>query len=213
MAVMVAVVVVGALVSFAFLVRQQSLAEFARQQQQRRMRAVEAVRAGRTDVSVSDGELMAMLADDADCVKRITVIVFFMADLGDSRFTRVREFNNARELGFYDCRNADSVIAVAKEMSTVESLYFEVTRISDGSMQALAEFPQLKKVRFEQVMPDATIDELKKSLPHVDVEAPWTESRELECERKMRRATHESSANTARPQSGVTFGVVRTPLG
>lgn len=211
-AILVAVVVVSALVCFAFFARQRSRAEFARQQHERRLRTVEAVKAGRTEVSVSDAELLAMLTDDAECAEKVTAIFFFMADLGDPRFRRVREFNNVKKIGFYDCRNADNMIAVGKEMPNVESLFFEVTGISDRSMQSLAEFPQLKKVRFEQVMPDATIDELKRLLPHVEVDAPWPESKELEYRRKVRSAAHDSSANTARPQSRVTFGVVQTAV-
>jgi hypothetical protein len=138
----------------------------------------EAVKNGRTQAGVSDVILLEMLANDPQCVENITSIWFTMADLGDSRFVRLREFKNAKEIGFYDCDNADNIVDIAKDMDAVESLYFEVTQISPLSRQKLALFRNLKKVHFEQIVEDGVIDELEKLLPNVDVEAPYPASKE-----------------------------------
>ena len=177
-AIIVAVFIVGALIVLAYFAIQRRDAEFARQRQERRLRAVEAVRAGRTLVSVNDGELLALLADDAECVKTVKFIYFSMADLSDPRFGRLNEFPNLKEVGFYDCSNADAVLTVAKKMNSVESLFFEVTAISDSSLEAIAEFPNLEKVHFEQVVPDETIKRLNSLLPNVNVETPFPASKE-----------------------------------
>ena len=179
----VAVVVVaalfGLLITAGYYSAKRSQAEYERKQQERRLRAVADIRSGRGDVSISDAELLEMLADDPECVQTVTSIYFFMADLGVSRFQRVREFGNVNDIGFYDCRNADNVMVVAKDMASIESLFFEVTGISDESLQSLAAFPNLKKVRLEQVVADETIDELNELLPDVIVEAPFPASKEL----------------------------------
>ena len=139
------------------------------------------VTSGSRDVSNSDVELLEMLLDAPLCRENVTSIFFDTADLGDPRFRRVSEFPNVIVIGFYDCRNADNVIFVAKDMPTVESLFFEVTGSSHQSMQSLAGFANLKKVHFEQVMPNARIDELNELLPYVDVQTPWAETKEPEC--------------------------------
>lgn len=137
------------------------------------------VTSGCRDVLISDAKLLEMLLDAPLCRENVTSI-FFMVDLGDLRFRRVSEFPNFIVIGFYDCRNAGNVISVAKDLPTVESLFFEVTENSPRSMQSLAGFANLKKVHCEQVMPDAKTDELNELLPHVDVQTPWAESKEPE---------------------------------
>ena len=156
----------------------RSHAELERSRQKWRLVTVESVRNGRTQAGVSDVLLLEMLANDPQCVDTITSVWFHMADLVDPRFGRLREFKNAKEIGFYDCENADNIIDIAKEMDTVESLYFEVTRISPQSRQNLAQFRNLKKVHFEQIVDDGVIDELNKLLPNVNVEAPYPASKE-----------------------------------
>ncbi|MBL7040429.1 MAG: hypothetical protein ISR77_17460 [Pirellulaceae bacterium] len=164
------------LIPVGYYSARRSQAELEREQQERRLRTIAEIRSGRGDVMIWDAELLEMLVDDPQCVQTVTSIHFFMADLGDPRFRRVREFENVNNIGFYDCGNADNVIVAAKDMASIESLFFEVTRISSESLKSLAAFPNLKKVRFEQVVADETIDELSRLLPDVAVEAPFPAS-------------------------------------
>ena len=166
------------LIPVGYYSARRSQAELERKQQERRQRIVADVKSGRSDVMIWDAELLEMLVDDPQCVQTVTSIHFFMADLGDPRFRRVREFENVNTIGFYECGNADNVMVVAKDMASIESLFFEVTRISDGSLRSLPAFPNLKKVRLEQVVADETIDELNRLLPNVAVEAPFPASKE-----------------------------------
>ena len=146
-------------------------AEVERVLQEDREKWVAEVRAGNSDVNIDDAKMLQMLTDDPVCRENVTTICFTRINLGDPQFRYVREFPNLTELFFYDCDNADNVMAAAKDVPGIESLYFEVTHVSDETLRSFAEFPNLKKVRFEQVMRDATIDELRRLLPDVQIEA------------------------------------------
>ena len=177
-----AIFVSAAIVAVLFVAiksaRQQAAADMERRQQERREKAVQTVLDGRTDVSVSDGELLTMLADNPQCANSITSIHFFMADVGGPEFARLDEFPSLTDVGFYDCSNADSLMPAASTLPQLESLFFEVTLLSDDSLELLAKFQRLKKVHFEQVMDDKTIAKLNELLPNVNVETPFPASQE-----------------------------------
>jgi len=172
----VAVGLVRAVLMCAYVARKQLSEDIARDQQERRLRMFADVQSGRSDVSVSDAALIEMFANDPKCVETLTLVHFFAADLSDPRFRRVADLVNVNEMGFYDCENADNVLAVSKDMNSIQTLSFEVTRISDQSLRSLAEYPNLKKIRFEQVMADKTIAWLNELLPNVNVKAPYPAS-------------------------------------
>ena len=154
-------------------------AELERLLQEDREKQLAEVRAGYSVVNIDDAKMMQMLADDPACRENVTNICLTMTDLGDPQFRRVREFPNLKELSFYCCRNADNIMAAARDLSAIESLFFEGTSVSDETLRSFAESPNLKKLHFEQVMPDATIDELKRLFPDVEIEA-YLESEEAE---------------------------------
>ncbi|NLS91094.1 MAG: hypothetical protein GXX96_02800 [Planctomycetaceae bacterium] len=179
-----AAALLAALLVFAISLKiKYDQAEWERRQQDRREEQIAYVRSGTTNVGISDGTLVEMLLDDSTCRGTVTSIDFIMADLGDPRFRRVREFPNVTRIFFYDCSSADNVMVAVRSMPRIEWLGFEVTGISDESMRSLAELPCLKEVRFEQVMPDAKIETLKQLLPNVKIEA-CLESEETESRRK-----------------------------
>jgi len=66
----------------------------------------------------------------------------------------------------------------AQILPQLESLFIEVTLLSDASLELLAEFPRLKNVHFEQVVIDETIARLNELLPDVNVETPFPASRQ-----------------------------------
>ena len=101
-----------------------------------------------------------------------------MADVGGPEFARLDEFPSLTDVGFYDCSNADSLMPAASTLPQLESLFFEVTLLSDDSLELLAKFQRLKKVHFEQVMDDKTIAKLNELLPNVNVETPFPASQE-----------------------------------
>ena len=168
-----AVVVGGALSLIAVIRSKRAALERDRSRQAQRLETVAEVKAGSGHVSIAfdDAPLLEMLANDRACRENVASIVFFVTDLSDARYLRLREFANLRELSFYDCDHPDDVIDVASEMPRIERLYFEVTRVSEASLDKLANFPRLKSLEFEQVMPDATIDRLKERLPNVTIKA------------------------------------------
>ena len=139
-----AIFVSAAIVAVLFVAiksaRQQAAADMERRQQERREKAVQTVLDGRTDVSVSDGELLTMLADNPQCANSITSIHFFMADVGGPEFARLDEFPSLTNVGFYDCSNADSLMPAASTLPQLESLFFEVTLLSDDSLGLHAKF-------------------------------------------------------------------------
>jgi hypothetical protein len=147
-------------------------AERARQQQKLRLREVADAKAGRANISIYDVELLEMLADDPQCIANITSVYFYMRDLGDPRYRRLTELHNVETIGFYSCDNVDNILAIAKDMESVQTLFFEATTVSDQSIHLLAEIPNLKKVRFEQIVAEETIEKLNDLLPNVQVEAP-----------------------------------------
>ncbi len=167
-----------------FQARKAALAEQKRLDRQRREEIVAEVRSGETRITLYDARLLEMLIEDPVCRENVKSIDFFMANLGDSRYRRVCDLPNVTDIFFYDCAHADNVMAALHDMPNIESLVFEVTLISDESMRSLTALPKLKHLQFEQVVPDATIDSLKQSLPHVKIEA-CLESEEKEYRRKV----------------------------
>jgi len=77
-AVLIAIGTLVVLIAVVIFARQRSCADF---EQKRRENTVQDVLNGRTDVSVDDGRLLEMLADNLKCAESITSIQFFMADL------------------------------------------------------------------------------------------------------------------------------------
>jgi hypothetical protein len=167
----IAMLLLGLLVLALRFQTKRDQAVLEREQQERRERQVASVRGGSGNVDIRDGKMVEMLLDDPVCREAVTSIDFTMADLGDPRFRRVREFPNVTRVFFYCCDNADNVMSAARDMPAIESLFFEVTEISDESMRSLADFPCLKELHFEQVMPDARIEALHELVPDVEIEA------------------------------------------
>ena len=123
-------------------------------------------------VPIYDIELLEMLIKDPQCVENAIEIVFFMADLSDPRFLQVNQLSNLQDIGFIDCFHADKILPSLKQLDSLYSIYFEVSPISNDSIEFLAKIPNLKKVRFEQILPDETIQKLNQLLPHVTIELP-----------------------------------------
>lgn len=123
---------------------------------------------GGVPVGVMDPELMEIFAQDEDCIKNLRVLELFMADLSDPRFLRINDLN-PHTIFFYSCNEIDQFLPQITRLN-VEQLDFETTPLSQKSLLALAKFPNLKRVRFEQVMSPAEQALVKEILPGVEIE-------------------------------------------
>jgi hypothetical protein len=157
-----------------------SIAQLKRDQRERWQRQIAAVKSGRSNAVVEDGELLELLVDDSDCRLAVSSIDFVMADLADSKFQRIREFPKLRKVFFYSCENVEEVLVLGNELNSVEELAFETSHLYDESINAIPTFPNLKVVHFEQIMADETIEKLKGKIPGASVSAPFLQSAELQ---------------------------------
>jgi hypothetical protein len=175
----VALVLVG-LGSAVYLVLQSDQREFDRRQAVRRSESVEKVRAGDdgSGITIFDPLLLEMLASDTDCVANLTTLCFSMADLSSREVASAGKLVNVKKIVFYSCHGADDVLTAMQGLPSVEELYFEVSGISDDGVRRLAAFPNLRNVRFEQVIDEQREDLLRETLPGVVIEIPYPEANE-----------------------------------
>ena len=157
-------------------IREKSRLTFESEQAQRRQDAFEKVKHGDHIVHVDDSRLLQLLANDPECVKNLTELVFFAADVPAEDARHVARLTNVRSIGFYDTDGADYVLQHARGLP-VEELGFETTRISDDSLRNLSEFTRLKRVHFEQVMDRDAIAILDTLPPEVAVRIPYPEDK------------------------------------
>lgn len=161
------------LVAWGHYERQWSREELERLQQRLRDEQFARIKSGDSQATVYGPELILMLTSDAQCIKNVTSVYFFMTDLSDARYSSTRRLVNVREIGFYDCTSADIVLAAIAGMPSIESLSFEGTGVSNSGIHSFATFPNLRIIRFEQVMEQRTIDLVKKTVPRVKIVAPY----------------------------------------
>ncbi|RIK81097.1 MAG: hypothetical protein DCC67_08460 [Planctomycetota bacterium] len=132
----------------------------------RRWKAFVAAKAGRSDeITVSDGELVAMLADDPDCVANCTTLVFVDVDFAEPGFRRVAELVALADVGVYSSDNADLLLTYLQGAPAIEKLWIESSPVSDWGIGLIATLPNLQYLHFEQAMPVEQIGYLKSALP------------------------------------------------
>ena len=173
----IAALICGAVLLATRYAREQSRLAFEREQAQRRQEAFEKVRSGDHNIFVDDAELLQMLANDAECVKNLTEVVFFMADLTPEYAEHIARLTNVRSIGFYDTDGADYILQHAGELP-IEELSFETTPLSDDSLRNLSKFSKLREVHFEQVLDRDAIAILETLRPEVAVRIPYPEDKE-----------------------------------
>lgn len=134
--------------------------------EQRRLKAFAAVKAGRGgDVSVTDGQLITMLALDPECVANCTTLVFTNVDFDDDGFQLLSELKNLADVGVYSSDNVDLLLAYLHESTALEKLWIESSEITDAGISLITGLPRLQHLHFQQEMPLQQISYLKTARP------------------------------------------------
>lgn len=157
--------------------RRQVQRSLERAEEQWRQKSFDAVKQGNSSALVMDSKLLVMLAHDADCKRIVTHLDFASTDIDRSDARYVAELPNVTSMTFYCTRGTEELLLAARPLP-ITDLHFEMPDLPAASYLILKDFPQLKKVRFEQVMDDAWIERLKSELPGVTVDAPFPRSQE-----------------------------------
>jgi hypothetical protein len=161
----------GLIAFLLYLEHQRSIAEFQRAQQRRESESFQKVKSGESQVTVyGTPEVLMMLANDPECIRNLTSIYFFIADLSDPRYTITNKLSNVDDIGIYDCQGVTEFFKSIQGMPSVTSVFIESVRLDDGLFNALASLPNLKKVRFEQLLAENQIELLSKALPEALIE-------------------------------------------
>jgi hypothetical protein len=169
-----AVAIIAAVGIVADLKAKQRCAEAERQEResQRRAEFVRAVQRGNDGSTIffSEPMLAEELARDADCVANLRRANFFMADLSDPRYGKVRQLVNVREFSFYSCGGVDQLLRNVQGMPLVERIVFEPFQLAEADLQILSSFPNLKQVRLNHVVDVSYLTSLQKAAPHVEAQ-------------------------------------------
>lgn len=144
------------------VVRQQRL-------QADRFDAVRRVKSGDELANVYDGELLDMLAADKDCADRITAFQFSMIDFRDAKASDVRSFRHIKSASFYDAQNVALFFRQREPMPELRSLWFESTEVPLDTIKTFRYFPNLVSLKFEMVLSEETLNEMRAELPGVDI--------------------------------------------
>lgn len=164
---LILITLIGVLIVSIYQLHQ---AELARDQQRRNREAFAEVKSGQSEVSIHSPDLVAMLVGDEDCIRNLTTVYFFSADLNDPRFAEVSKLTNVSDIWIYDCSGVEGFLNSIKGMPSIETLSFESIRLTDGLSEKLTSFPNLKKVHFEQELDGKDIDTLRRLVPNATIE-------------------------------------------
>lgn len=124
-------------------------------------------------IVIHDPALIEMFAKTPECVTSLESLNLSMVDLSDPRFRKINQLTGVRKIFLYSCTSADELLMAIKGMPSVEEILFETTPLTEDSIELLTTFPNLKKVRFEQVVTRSSGKRLNKALPNVKVEIPF----------------------------------------
>jgi len=152
--------------------REQSRLELERLRAEWRQKWFDHVKKGHTQATVMDSLLLPMLANDPECVAKVQSLYFSMVNVDPEDAKNVARLTNVQDIGFYDTSGADVVLKHARGLP-ISSLFFEGSHLSHDSLRALSEFPKLKKVHFEHVMPLDEVAILKALPSRIFVEIPY----------------------------------------
>jgi hypothetical protein len=165
------VILVAGLGGLLYLGRLQSAAEIERNQQRREAESFAQVKSGDSRVTVyGRPKILELLADDATCTQNLQSIGFFVCDLGEPGFATTAELTNVCDLWIYDCRNSEEFLDTVRGMPSIESISFESIFVNERLFKSLANFPNLKRVRFERRLDAPDIELLSQIIPGVIIE-------------------------------------------
>jgi|GEM_PF-3022541 len=170
-------IVVAALIFAVLRIQHVANRNLDRRQAESQQREFDRVKQGDSSALVMDSKLLSMLANDAECRQIVTSLIFASTNIDASDAKYVAELHKVTSMTFYCTRGTRELLLAARSLPIAE-IYFEGPDLTDESYLILKDFPQLKKVQFEQIMEGEWIDRLKSELPHVIFEAPFPLSEE-----------------------------------
>ncbi len=139
---------------------------------------VDNVKSGNPRAWVMVSKLLPMLAGDPDCRRIVTSLEFTARHFDTTDAQSVSELKNVSSMMFYCTNGTKDLLHAARTLPVISEIYFEMPDMLPDDYMLLKEFPQLKKVRFEQVMDDEWIERLKSEMPSVLIDAPFPRSKE-----------------------------------
>ena len=150
----------------------------AREKEERVAQAFEQSRGFASVQVFRDAELIPLLANDAKSAARLTDLNLSMIDMRDCDVSAAKQLTNVKRVYFYSTHGTDKLLKALEHSPAIETLGFEEADLTDDGIQSLATFPNLKEVRFEQVVDQPREDRIRKLLPGVEVEVPYPEANE-----------------------------------
>jgi len=178
-AVVLVLALVGVVVAMLFYGGRLNQKENDRRLSERRSRDFAAIKENPAEeILIYDAELLAMVVADPEAAGNATSLVFTSVDFADERFAEVNKLAGLKNVGIYSSRNAETCITYLQGMKSIERMWIETSPIDDGGIALLATLPNLKQIRFEQVMSAKQIELLEKTLPKVNVATPFRETGE-----------------------------------
>jgi hypothetical protein len=157
--------------------RESTLRYMETQRAERRQSSFERVKNGESSVLVTDSKLLPMLANDSECKKIATELVFASLIIDPEDASHIGQLQNVSSLGFY-CTEGTREVLIAAKLLPITRIYFEIPHLADEDYFLLTNFPKLEKVHFEQVMADDLIQRLKSEMPNVIIDATHLRSQE-----------------------------------
>jgi hypothetical protein len=178
-AVIIVLALVGAAVALLVYGGRLNRQENDRRLSERRSRNFAAIKENPAEeILIDDAELLAMVVADAEVAENATSLVFTSVDFADERFAEVNKLDRLKNVGIYSSRNAEACLAFLQGMKSIERMWIETSPLADEGIALLATLPNLKQIRFEQVMSVKQIELLEKILPDVNVATPFREDDE-----------------------------------
>jgi len=132
--------------------------------------SVNQIREGQEYVIVRDADLVHLLAADPACVENLRFIYLEPPDGLDERYRRLSELSNVSEVhcGYFEVTL--EALQYLKAMPSLEELSFHSNRLTDGSIEALAEIEGLKRLSFSGVVISRqALAKLKKLRPDLTI--------------------------------------------
>lgn len=133
---------------------------------------------GADEIMIYDAELLAMIVADPEAAEKATSLIFSSVDFSDKRFAEIKKLPVLRNVGVYSCEHTGALLNYIQAMETIERMWIETSPVQDEGITLLATLPNLKQIRFEQVMSAKQIELLGKTLPGVNVDIPFPETGE-----------------------------------
>ncbi len=119
-----------------------------------------AVRDGATRVLILDTELLHALAADPKCAATLTEITFSSVTLDASDQDALKRLRNVTAVGFYCCKNVDSLVPTLCELP-IGFLSFELVDISPESLITMRDVMSIREIAFEQNLSESQVNALR----------------------------------------------------